>query len=281
MSMSRLAEYSSQLLIGAAAAVVAAVLAVALYVQSDRAGDLQAGLDQLKKDYTELNAARGRLAAEKEAVERDRNGLRERAEKTERERNEVGARVAETARLLQAEQQALGQARNDLTARGREVAVVQVKITEVEKDRDGLRERAEKAERESGKIQAQQADMARLLQAEQQALEKTRGELAARGRDLAAGLTKIAEVERERDGLRGRTEKAERESGEAQSRQVDTARQLQAEQQALNRTRGELASALAESKDRSEEIRRLEAKLAEAAAHATAPAHSLGTTPEK
>lgn len=280
MSLSRLAQNSSQILIAAVAAVVAAVLVVALYVQTDRAGDLQAGLDQLKQDYNELNAARARLAAEKEAVdkekgaiEKDRNGLRERAEKAERERTDIGTRVTEVARLLQAEQQAHGQARNDLAARGREVTAVQTRIAEVEKDRDGLRDRAEKAEREGGKLQAQQAETARLLQAEQQAVEKTRGELAARSRELMAALAKLSEAERERDGMRGRAEKAEREGRELQVRQADTARQLQAEQQTLNKTRGELVAAMSELKDRAEEIRRLEARLTEAAAR--------GTTPEK
>jgi colicin import membrane protein len=203
MSLSRLPQYSSQILTGIAAAV-AVVLAVALYVQIDRTGGLQADLDRLKRDYDGLNEARGRVATEKTAVERDRAGWRERAEKAERESNEVQARLA---------------------------------------------------------------DAARLLQTEQQAHEKTRSAFAALGREAAAAQAKIGEVERERDGLRGRAEKAERESNEAQSRQADAARELHAEQQAVEKIRGELATARAELDSRNEEIRRLEVKAGESAAH--------------
>jgi chromosome segregation ATPase len=264
MSLSRLPQYSSQILTGIAAAVVAAVLAIALYVQIDRAGDLQADLDQLKKDYDGLNVARGRLLTEEEAVERDRAGWRERAEKAEREGNEVQARAAEAARLLQAEQQAHEKTRSGLAALGREVAAAQAKNNELERDRDGLRDRAQKAERESNEVQARAADAARLLQAEQQAHQKARS-------DLAAAQAKISEVERERDGLRGRAEKAERESSEAQSRQADAARQFEVGQQALEKTRGELAAARTELSNQNEEIRRLERKAGEPAAHGAAP----------
>jgi chromosome segregation ATPase len=211
MSLSRLPQYSSQILTGIAA-VVAAVLAVALYVQIDRTGALQVDLDRLKRDYDGLNEAKGRVATEKEAVERDRAGWRERAQKAERESNEVQARLA---------------------------------------------------------------DATRLLQAEQQAHEKTRSAFAALGREVAAAQAKTGEVERERDGLRGRAEKAERESSEGQTRLSDAARELQAEQQALEKIRGELFAAQAELNSRNEEIRRLEGKASESAAHRdeAAPEH--------
>jgi chromosome segregation ATPase len=252
MSLSRLPQFSSPILIGSAALIVAAVLAVALYVQVDRAGDLQADLDRLKKDYSDVNVARGRLATEKETVERERDGLRVRAEKAEREGSDA-------ARLLQAEQQAHEKTRSGLAALGREVAAAQAKISEVERERDGARGRAEKAERESSEAQSRQADTARQLQAERQADEKISS-------DLAAAQARISEVERERDGARGRAEKAERESSEAQSRQADAARQLQAEQQAHEKTRAELAAVRSEIGSRNEEIRRLEGKLGESAA---------------
>lgn len=257
MSLSRLAQYSSQILIAVAA--VAVVLAVALYVEIDRAGRLQAGLDRLKKDYEESNIARGRLATEKEAIERDRNGWRDRAEKDEQEGNEVQAKAGETARLLQAEQQAHEKTRSGLAALGREVAAAQGGMGEVARERDALRGRAEKAEREGSEAQARQAEAGRLLQAEQQALEKTRG-------DLAAMQVKNGEVERERDGLRGRVEKAERESGEAQARQAEAGRLLQAEQQALEKARGELAAARTEISNKDQEIHRLGAKPGESTA---------------
>jgi chromosome segregation protein len=264
MSLSRLPQYSSQVLTGIAAAVVAAVLAVVLYVQIDRAGGLQADLDGLKRDYDGLNVARERLATEKEAVERDRAGWRERAEKAERESNEVQARLADAARVHQAEQQAHEKTKSGLAALGREVAAAQVKVSEVERDRDGLRDRAQKAERESNEVHAQAADAARELQTEQQAHQKARSE-------LAAAQAKIGEVERERDDLRVRAVKAERESSEAQSRQADVTRLLQAEQQALDKTRGELAAARAVLNSQNEQIRRLEGKAGESAARGAAP----------
>jgi chromosome segregation ATPase len=258
MSLSRVAQYSSQILIAAAA--VAVVLAVTLYVEINRAGSLQTGLDRLKKDYEESNIARGRLATEKEAIERDRNGWRDRAEKAEREGNEVHAKAVETVRLLQAEQQANEKTRSGLAALGREVAAAQAGIGEVTRERDALRGRAEKAEREGSAAQAREADTAGRLQAEQQALEKTRG-------DLATAQAKIGEVERERDGLGSRAEKAERESSDAQARQAEAARLLQAEQQALEKARGELAAARTEISNKDQEIHRLGAKPGETAAH--------------
>jgi chromosome segregation ATPase len=177
----------SYVLCGAAAAVIAAVFAVVLYVQINtlaaerdgaargladergRTSRLQADLGQLRQDYDLQKIAHGELVRSKEAVEQDRDGWKSRAEKAEHEHIAVEG----------------------------ELKTVQAKFGALEKDRDGWRTLAgeteaslkrtrvalEKAEREKGEADGREAGARALL--------------AERDRELAAARTDISNRDEE------------------------------------------------------------------------------------
>jgi chromosome segregation ATPase len=173
-----------------------------------------------------------------------------------------------------------GAARGLADERGR-VGRLQADLDQLKNGKDAVERRAEKAEREGVEARAASAALEGQLKTAQDklgALEKDRDGWRARAGEMETSLKSSKEAleaaDKEKGSWRSRAEKAEQERSAAEGREASAKAQLQAEQQAHEKTRAvlaerdrDLAAARADVDSRDEEIRKLQGRSGEPAAH--------------